>query len=177
MATSEPVSLPDILHGRDERAALQRSLISRFQVPLLCLLVNMPGPVKQNATSRLIHVAGCGAVLAKLAQTGLSCIYQETLDHKTGPEGYFLVESDPIGLKALACLIEDSHPLGRLFDIDVVGLDYTPISRQTLGLPRRRCLICDQDAASCSRSQQHSLAELLERIGQIVSSAGESEHG
>jgi holo-ACP synthase len=177
MAKPEPVSLPEILHSRDERAALQRTLISRFQVPLLCLLVNMPGPVKQGETSRLIHGAGCQAILAMLMQNGLPCIYQETRDLKTGPEGYFLIDSDLAQLKALACQLEDSHPWGRLFDLDAIGLDFRPLSREALGLERRRCLICGQDGAVCSRSQQHSQAELLQKIEQIVHSAGGSEDG
>jgi holo-ACP synthase len=177
MAKPEPASLPEILRSRDERAALQRSLISRFQVPLLCLLVNMPGPVKQGEASRLIHSAGCQAVLAMLAQNGLACIYQEKRDLKTGPEGYFLIDSDLVQLKTLACQVEDSHPMGRLFDLDVIGLDFEPLSREALGLERRRCLICGQDAAVCSRSQKHSLAELLQIIEQIVHSAGGFEDG
>jgi holo-ACP synthase len=177
MAKLDPVNLPEILDSRDERAALQRTLISRFQVPLLCLLVNMPGPVKQNETSRLIHGAGCQAILSMLKQNGLPCIYQETRDLKTGPEGYFLIDSDLAQLKVLACQLEDGHPWGRLFDLDAIGQDFMPLSREALGLERRRCLICGQDGAVCSRSQKHSLAELLQKIERIVHSAGGSEDG
>ena len=46
--------------------------------------------------------------------------FEELRDLETGYEGFFLVAMSPVEAKRLACQIEDSHPLGRLMDLDVI---------------------------------------------------------
>jgi Phosphoribosyl-dephospho-CoA transferase (holo-ACP synthetase) len=64
--------------------------------------------------------------------------------------------------------LEQQHPLGRLFDLDVLQADGRSLSRREFDLPPRRCLICDELAAACGRSRRHSSEELQVRIHQIL---------
>ncbi|MEY8292793.1 citrate lyase holo-[acyl-carrier protein] synthase [Carnobacteriaceae bacterium 52-44] len=54
--------------------------------------------------------------------------------------------------------IEENHPLGRLFDLDVLMLDQNNEvqgkSRTKLGLPVRRCFLCERPAKDCGRSRR-----------------------
>ena len=103
----------------------------------IVLTVVMPGRVKRNAWSLTVARA---AVEAIVGATGEKPVMERDL--RTGFEGYWLVEGDAMEIKRRMCVIESSHILGRLFDIDVLRPDATPISRQEVGLTPRRCLIC-----------------------------------
>ena len=79
------------------------------------------------------------------------------------------VESPPLSVKRAAVALEDSHPLGRLFDLDVIGPD-GPLSRTEIGAPERRCLLCDRPARLCMRGHRHSYQELLAAIDTLLES-------
>ena len=61
--------------------------------------------------------------------------------------------------------IEETHPLGRLFDFDVLTADGIKLSRP---LPRR-CLLCTEQAQVCARSRHHSIEELTNEIERLLS--------
>ena len=56
--------------------------------------------------------------------------------------------------------LEDHHPLGRLWDLDVLAPEQGQLSRQDLGFPARQCLVCDEPAHACARSRRHPLARI-----------------
>ena len=64
--------------------------------------------------------------------------------------------------------IEDGGGLGRLFDIDVLDAGGKKLSREDLGLPPRKCLLCEQPAHACARSRTHTVMELTEQIESIL---------
>ena len=151
------ITLQELLDSRDRRAAHQGELLEKYPgCALLCLTVQLPGPEKRNNLSLKIARAGVDSVRA------LKPLYEELKDLETGFEGYFVFETEPLALKKMAVEIEDTHPLGRLMDLDVIGC-----SRADIGLPERKCLLCDKPARYCMRARTHSTEELLKRIEQI----------
>jgi holo-ACP synthase len=88
----------------------------------------------------------------------------------TGPEAIYVVDVDAELLKAAAAELEDEHPLGRLWDLDVIAPGQRVLSRKQLGLPARRCLLCERPAFECGRTRRHSLKELIAVIQRIVNS-------
>jgi holo-ACP synthase len=95
-------------------------------------------------------------------------VYRETINPITGSEAYVAVYADAGALKELVINIENQHPLGRLFDFDVIGRDGFNISREVLGYAKRKCLICDEYAHACARSKRHTIEELTEKIQGIA---------
>ena len=111
------ISLNQLLESRDARAQHQKDLLGRFPgKSLLCLTVQLPGSVKRNEQSLIIAKAGVSAI-----RQAFQPVYEELRDLETGYEGYFVVSLPAIEAKRLACRIEDTHPLGRLMDIDVLS--------------------------------------------------------
>jgi holo-ACP synthase len=86
----------------------------------------------------------------------------------TGIEALYVVDTDAVPLKLAVCELEQSHPLGRLWDMDVFCPAHGRLSRRGLGFPPRRCLICGEPAHACARAQRHPLAELLAAIQETV---------
>ncbi len=165
------VTLEQLLQSRDRRVQHQRDLLGAYPgKSLLCLTVQLPGAQKRSADSLCIAHAGVEAV-----REAFSLVYEELRDLETGFEGYFLLEGDPLLLKRRCCRIEDTHPLGRLMDLDILAVPHAdalpvPVGREAVGLEPRRCLLCGAPARVCMRTREHALPELLEKIRQMVNS-------
>ena len=123
-----PITLAELLDSRDKRVKHQKDLLGANPgKSLLCLTVQLPGPEKRNDSSLMIAKAGVEAVRKAFVP-----VYEELKDLETGYEAYFLVDLPAEEAKRKACEIEDSHPLGRLMDIDVLREippeDFQPVS-------------------------------------------------
>ena len=86
----------------------------------------------------------------------------------TGPEAILVIDCQAQALKQALSTLEDEHPLGRMWDMDVIGLDTGAISRAHLGLAPRLCLVCGEAAHACARSRAHPLEELVKVIEERV---------
>jgi holo-ACP synthase CitX len=112
------LTLEEILNSREARVARQRELLEANPgLSLISLTVQPPGPVKRNDASLVIAEAGVAAV-----RKAFKVEYEELRDLDTGFDAFFLVNMDPLETKRRTCRIEDTHPLGRLMDIDVIAL-------------------------------------------------------
>lgn len=155
-----------LLKSRDARAAHQKELLGLYPgTSLVCLTVQLPGPVKRDIHSLLVGGAGLEALLNLY---GSVLRHVQVRDLETGYEAYLLVPLPAPMVKRQCCRIEDTHPLGRLMDVDVLSSE-GPVSRESLGIAPRKCLLCDREVRYCMRARTHTLAELLERIHTMTS--------
>ena len=152
----ETVTLEQMLEARERRAARQRALQARYALPLVSFSMNIAGPVKNSPLIRRGFSAGERMLKEHLSLSGTAPVFEEVSDSAAGCEGLYVVDMAPDELKKLTCAIEEHSPLGRLFDMDVIGPDGRKLER---GLPRR-CLICSRSAAECARSRAHTVQEL-----------------
>ena len=162
---NEVVTLQQILDNREARVDFQRILLRGYGCALISFTVNMPGAVKRCASSLAVHRNGVAALRQRLAG---NVLYYKTLDYPTGYEAYFAVDLPPEALKKITVEQEETHPMGRLMDLDVLRPDGTAVSRSQLGLPPRACLLCGGDAKACARSQAHRLEDLWAEISRIT---------
>ncbi|MBF0950701.1 MAG: citrate lyase holo-[acyl-carrier protein] synthase [Alloprevotella tannerae] len=160
------VTLDQLLASRENRWAKQQALLQENPLTtLVCLTVIMPGSVKRNSQSLIVARAALEAVRTAF---GERLLQMEEFDLETGYEAYLLVSLSIPEAKAIACDVEEQHPLGRLFDVDVIQKDGAPASRKTIGRVPRRCLLCDRDARYCMRNHSHTQEEIHKRIDQLV---------
>lgn len=165
--TPEAITLPMLLDSRDRRRARQREWLKADpSASLAVLTIVMPGSVKRSGDSLK---AADAAVKALRDTFAVNMRRMETFDLITGYEAFMLIDLPREQVKRMTCGIEDTHPLGRLFDIDVFTPDGVPVSRTELGLGPRRCLICGGDARVCMRTGAHSYDDLLSRISRMIS--------
>ena len=161
-----PVSLPQLLAARDARAALERDLLARYAgCTLVVLTVVMPGAEKRTEASLLVARAACAALDKLLAA---HCRHRLERDLATGFEAYWLMDLPQEEAKRRTVELEDTHPLGRLFDADIILPEGRPLSRTELGAPPRRCLLCDREARFCMRNGSHTREELHAKIAQMI---------
>lgn len=94
------------------------------------------------------------------------CLIERDLN--TGYEAYLITPLPLLEAKRVTVEIEDTHPLGRLFDIDVIDKQGIPVSRDRVGGQPRRCLVCDHEARYCMRMRWHTQEEIWARIRQMT---------
>lgn len=163
------ISLSDILLCREQRVQNQQRLMkSAGQGTLISFTLNIVGAVKSAPLFSKAFREGKRRILRQLSYQGARVILQEEYSKITGDELYLVTDEDIVTVKRLMTEIEESFAMGRLFDIDVMSTDKVKISRQELGFAPRKCLVCEEQAAACARSQKHSINELMEKTVEII---------
>jgi len=154
------VTLDALLAARDRRVARREQVFAALPGTLVSVSVVMPGPVKDCGLSRHVQSAALSALDDLFAEHGwpAATLWAETPE--TGPEALIRVSAEARAVKMATIVLEDRHPLGRLWDLDVVTPDGA-VSRRDLGFGPRRCFVCDRPAHECARSRAHGLDALL----------------
>lgn len=161
--------LEKILQAREDRAEIQRKLIRKYKNSLISFTLNIPGRLKDSPTYRKIHKTGMLLILDSLKSIGVPLLHREERYRETGPEGFVIVNMDPMELKKLTIKIEEENHLGRVLDIDVFSSDGEQISRLNLNAPPRKCLLCNGEAKKCMWEKNHSYEDLVNKINQLAS--------
>lgn len=158
--------LLEILDSREARAKKQKELISKYPYTLISFTLNTPGKVKNSQLYKKVHRVGMDCLLDKLKH--LNIINVDVMDKPTGIEGYISLELNALQVKKIAVEIEDTHYLGRLFDIDVFDTHFNQINRESLKLKPRKCLLCNEEAIKCIKMRNHSYEELVAHVETIA---------
>ncbi|MBR1889983.1 MAG: citrate lyase holo-[Alloprevotella sp.] len=158
------ITLEQMLASRDARQQKQQSLLHDNPAKtLVCLTVVFPGSIKRNADSLIVAHKAVKALQESFPDSDI-----EISDLPTGFEAFLLTDEPAHAVKQKTVRIEDTHPLGRLFDADVLTADGIPLSRHDIGAQPRKCLLCDHEARYCMRNHTHSTDELLQHIHNLV---------
>ena len=166
--TGPSVDLETVLGAREARVARRLKLFLTRRRPVVSLTVVMPGPVKDNRAARTLRDAALAALTERLALLNVAAEIAHLGNGPAGPEALVSVDLDAVALKRETVALEDTHPLGRLWDLDVIDPVAGGLSRRDLAHPPRRCLICDEPAHACARSRAHTPEELLARIEEMI---------
>lgn len=159
-----------ILEDREKRYNIILGLIQKYRLPVLCGKINYPGNNKNTKEAQkafdilLKHVEDefHGSAIEKTVTSGCD-----------GSGIIFALNMEAKAAKEKAVAIEESHSIGRIFDIDIYNVDGAPLSREDKGLQPRRCIVCGQNARECMRLRKHSLEEILKTINEIINNYGE----
>ena len=154
------VTLKDILRARDTRADAQRQLLRAYRLPLVSFTMNIAGPVKSSPLIELAFDAGLAALYGTLGQP----VTAEIIRPATGCEALLVYDRPAAALKAACLTLETTVPIGRLYDLDVLDVDGSKLSRPE----PRTCLICGGPVTVCSRSRAHGLDAIVGRANEML---------
>lgn len=167
--------LVDILEARESRRDKQIELIDKYNKSLVSFTLNIPGKIKDSPSYREIHREGMISIINSLENMGIEIIYKEEISKKTGSEGFIVIDMEAIDLKNIMVHIEETHPMGRIFDIDVFDSFHNQMSRRDMDTRPRRCLLCNNDARVCMRMKSHRYEELINEINRMWKSYNEAK--
>jgi holo-ACP synthase/triphosphoribosyl-dephospho-CoA synthase len=137
-----------ILASKDEKAAFLASIDS----PLTMFTLKVNQPFYPKNTHESVFLLTLFDHLIETVIKPKSRIKKEAL---CGDYIVYFTSLDPLTLKKMAIFLEDTHPLGRLVDIDVYQ-EKTILSRK---IPRT-CYLCNETAHYCTRNQTHKPYEI-----------------
>ena len=158
----------EMLDARDRRAARQAEWLSgQSGCCLVSVTMNIAGAVKSTPLIRDGFSAGMELVDDTLKNLGVSVLHGEEWLKKTGCEGFRLVRGSASEVKRAMIGIEEACAFGRLMDIDVLGTDQKPLTRDEMGLPERRCLVCGAPARNCGRTQINLAVSRVKRLVEL----------
>lgn len=162
------VSLEEILNARENRVKIQQKMLQKAPTCLLSFTLNIPSPVKVFPYTKWAYEVGSSIISKGVSLLNGDVLEQFEAKNETGWEGFFALNLPPEEIKTYLLEQEEHHPLGRLFDFDVLRTDGSKLSRQELGFPERTCLLCGNPAFLCGRSRTHSAQELLAKEIEIM---------
>lgn len=164
------ISLEEILQFREQKAAAQSKMMAANpNAVLISLGMNIPGPVKNSLVIEEAFGEGMKEVERLLQKEKAEIIRKRIIIEQAGCAALYLVKRmDCLRVKQAAILLEKTHVLGRIWDIDIIGKDGMAISRQSVGEEERKCFLCGGNAKICGRSRQHDIQELQEWITNIL---------
>ena len=158
------VTLQEILDARERRAEAQRQLLKQLARPLISFTMNIPGPVKDSPMIRRAFDEGLRMLDDALGEAGIACASRQITHADTGNEFLCAVKASAAAVKEICMRIEDGSPMGRLFDMDVIGLDGQKLARKE----ERRCLVCGALGRGCASRRLHSLEELNAAVTRLL---------
>ena len=171
----EEVSLEQLLEAREKRAALQRRCLEKYGQTVLSLTLLAVGGVKKNALSDYVFAKSLENLTACFIRLGVSPTAKFIRPLETGHEALFVLPVDAQRLKKAMIELEESSPLARLWDLDVISAEGRLLSRSEFGFPPRACLICAENAKYCARSRKHALEDIQAEIVRRVQAVGFAE--
>ncbi|WP_454944688.1 citrate lyase holo-[acyl-carrier protein] synthase [Fusobacterium hwasookii] len=159
------VGIEEILDCREKRVTIQNEMIKKYNKPVISFTMNIPGPIKTNNEIKKAFDIGKNLILENLKENNIKVLEIQELNENTGNELFISINSLAEKIKNITVAIEESCELGRLFDIDVIDINFEKLSRKSF----RKCLICEEQAQECGRSRKHSVKELQDKIEKILS--------
>ena len=159
------VGIDEILNCREKRVVIQNEMIRKYKKPVISFTMNIPGPIKTNNEIKKVFDIGKNLILEKLKENNIEILEIQELNENTGNELFISTNLLAEKIKNITVVIEESSELGRLFDIDVIDVNFEKLSRKSF----RKCLICEKQAQECGRSRKHSVEELQNKVEEILS--------
>ncbi len=156
------VTLEQILSSREERVEIQRSLLCVHKCPVIVFTMNIAGPVKNSPLIKRAFFEGTKSLLGKIPSEKI--ISKEVFLKDTGCEMFVATDENPQILKRICVEIEETHPLGRIFDMDVTDTHGVKLSREK----ERGCIVCSSPGRYCSARRIHSAEEVWNATKKIM---------
>ena len=158
------VTLNDVLAARDMRVQRQSEMIKKYQTTLVCLTMNIAGPVKVSPEIAYAYQVGVTRILEGLTTVGFALAAKEELSSPAGHCLLLAVDAPADEVKRLCVSLENLDDLGRLFDMDVIASDGRKLTRSE----ERCCLICGLPGRGCASRRIHPVEELQRKTSQII---------
>lgn len=166
------VSLEQMLDAREARVNRQQEVLRRHSgtnaFALISFTLNIPGEYKSYPLTIRTFEEGCRIVEGRLRRAGFTVTERDEVRAVTGCEHFWLVDAQPDAVKRITVAIEESHPLGRIWDIDVLNASGRVLKGVNTGRGERQCIVCGKPVWECARSRAHPPEELARRTALLL---------
>lgn len=162
------LTLEMVLNAKERRAGVQEQLRKEYNAVVVSMTLNMPGPVKYRPEWIGMLYDAAEEVRRACLSHNLVTLEERMLHDPAGATLLMALQGDPNEIKGIAVALEDFKPWGRLLDLDVFSASGDQVNRSSLGLPSRKCLVCEDMAAVCVRAMRHDREEVISAAMQLA---------
>lgn len=155
-----------VLEAKEERSTFQKELIARHQLPIISLTLNLPGGFELYRDWKSVFEMAINAIESTYNHRIMD---RHNRVGKWGPEAFWAIKESAIQVKEKAIELENKHPMGRIFDIDVLEESGRVLSRKDLLMEGRDCMVCHDSALFCYREKTHSYDDVKKSVEKIIS--------
>ncbi|OCG59317.1 holo-ACP synthase CitX [Gilliamella sp. Nev3-1] len=160
-----PITLEQMLLAKEKRVENQKNAMTCYKYPIISLSIVIPGPIKNSSGARYLFDEAITALHHCFLQNDITIINEDHFHYITGSEAIIAIKCSAKTLKKYCIEVENNHPLGRLWDIDVIDIvTQNSLSRSQFENQPRQCLVCNEEAKICGRAKRHSIDEIFTEI-------------
>lgn len=143
-----------VLSAREKRHVFKQDFMQKnTSLTYVEISMNIPGIPKTGHQWHLVFQMGIKQLQAKF-----DVVQWTSFVDQAGYYALMSTKADTYTVKYMCCEVEKLAPWGRLLDIDCSGPNGR-LSRQSLGLPDRLCMVCHGPQEACLSSKAHSLEQ------------------
>ncbi len=168
MIDSKILAMNRMLEAKEKRYYKIKDLTESYKAPVLSFMLNIPGEDKNFEEAVSFHKKYVDKIKNLLEENKIKILFEDYQNLVTGMEYLAVLDGDGRLIKKLMMEVEEESMGGRLLDLDIYDKDFSQISRSSLGLPERKCIICGDTARTCIKKERHNLKELEERVREII---------
>lgn len=168
MIDSKILAMNRMLEAKEKRYYKIKDLTESYKAPVLSFMLNIPGEDKNFEEAVSFHKKYVDKIKNLLEENKIKILFEDYQNLVTGMEYLAVLNGDGCVIKKLMMEVEEESLGGRLLDLDIYDKDFSQISRSSLGLPERKCIICGDTARTCIKKERHNLKELEERVREII---------
>jgi holo-ACP synthase CitX len=159
--------LIEILEARERRWQFRLQLAKEFGKTVISVTLCAPLNYRRSPCAGDMISAAMDKIISALQAMSIKAWRAGLTNDKDGAAGFVVAAGEAAAIKRICVKIE-KLPGGRLFDIDVMSCTGSPVSREDVGLPPRRCFICLSPAAQCVREKKHSAIEVNRAVDELI---------
>lgn len=168
MKDSKIIAMQKMLDAKEKRYYKIKALTEKYNLPVLSFMLNIPGEDKNFEDAVIFHEKYIKKIKNILEKEDIKILWEEYNNLNTGMEYLAVLNGEGKFIKEKMIGLEEESREGRLLDIDIYDKDFSQISRSSLGLAERKCIICDDLARTCIKKERHSINELEKKVREIL---------
>ncbi|MBS6719842.1 MAG: citrate lyase holo-[acyl-carrier protein] synthase [Peptoniphilus harei] len=168
MKDSKIIAMQKMLDAKEKRYYKIKALTEKYNLPVLSFMLNIPGEDKNFEDAVNFHRAYIEQIKNILEKEDIKILWEEYNNLNTGMEYLAVLNGEGKFIKEKMIGLEEESREGRLLDIDIYDRDFKQISRSSLGLSERKCIICDDLARTCIKKERHRQDELEKKVREIL---------
>ena len=161
------IKLLKVLDAREERWIRRRMIVQKNKRCLITVTLCVPFNYRTSDEFYEIFLNLCREFWDILIYKGYKVYSEGYMRNEDGPAFFVSTEDNAFKIKKICAETEDTITGGRMLDIDVMDSEGNPISRSDIGLPPRKCFVCNKPASVCVSRKLHSSDEISAVVEQL----------
>ncbi len=160
--------LNHMLTAKEARWTYRNQLAKQWGRTIVSVTLCVPLGYRSDPAYQNLPERAADALAQILVQRGHGTRRLLGLDGADGSCAMLGVEGNAEDIKRCCAAWEQTLPGGRTLDIDVMDKAGRQIDRESLGMPSRRCYLCNLPSSVCIRERSHDAQALEAAVQRLL---------